>query len=190
MACRRPPPVWRAPAALKTPSPETPHQTHAGGVRLNLRDPAAGADAYAAIAAATAAHAPDATIEGILVSRMAPPGVEIAIGTVDDPTFGPILMLGLGGTAIELFGDVAHRPAPVSPAEAEAMLASLTASRLLRGFRGAAPIPPAPVAALASLISRIACAQRGRIAELEFNPVILHADGSGGTIADALALLR
>ena len=178
------------PVALKIQSPDIPHKTEAGGVRLNLRDPAAVAEAYAAIAAAVAARAPGATIEGILVSRMAPPGVEIAIGTVDDPTFGPILMLGLGGTAIEIFGDVAHRPAPVSPTEAEAMLAGLTASRLLRGFRGAPAIPTAPVAALASLISRIACAQRGRIAELEFNPVILHADGSGVTIADALALLR
>ncbi|MDE2007708.1 MAG: acetate--CoA ligase family protein, partial [Rhodospirillales bacterium] len=140
--------------------------------------------------AAVAAHAPHAAIEGVLVSRMAPKGVELAIGVTDDPTFGPILMLGFGGTAIELFGDVAHRPAPVSAAQAETMLCGLVSARLLQGFRGAAPIPLRPVAELAALISRVAAAERGRIAELEFNPVILHADGSGLTIADALAVLR
>ena len=178
------------PVALKIQSPDLPHKTEAGGVRLGLADAAAVLRAYAEIRAAVAAHAPDAVIEGVLVSRMAPPGIEIAIGTVTDPDFGPILMLGFGGTAIEIFGDVAHRPAPVSPAEAEAMLASLAAARLLRGFRGAPKVPTGPIAALASLVSRIAMAERGRIAELEFNPVILHADGSGVTIADALALLH
>jgi len=178
------------PVALKIQSPDIAHKTEAGGVRLGLRDAAAVAGAYRAIRDAVAAHAPDAAIEGVLVSRMAPPGVEIAIGTVDDRDFGPMLMLGFGGTAIELFGDVAHRPAPVSPAEAEAMLLGLKSARLLQGFRGAAPIPVGKLAALASLVSRIAVAERERIAELEFNPVILHADGSGLTIADALALLR
>ena len=175
--------------ALKIQSPDIPHKTEAGGVRLGLADAEAVRAAFAAISAAVAAHAPAAEIEGVLVSRMAPPGVELAIGCVNDATFGPILMLGLGGTGIELFGDVAHHPAPVSAETAEAMLRSLTGARLLRGFRGAPPVPTAGVAALASLISRIAVAHRDRIAEIEFNPVIVHPDGAV-TIADALASLR
>ncbi|MGC8477081.1 MAG: acetate--CoA ligase family protein [Acetobacteraceae bacterium] len=177
------------PVALKIQSPDIPHKTEAGGVRLNLADAGAVRAAFPAILRAAAAHAPAAAIEGVLVSRMAPAGVELAIGCVNDATFGPILMLGLGGTGIELFGDVAHHPAPVSPETAAAMLRGLTAARLLGGFRGAPPVPTAEVAALASLISRIAVAHRDRIAELEFNPVIVHADG-GVSIADALALLR
>jgi acetate---CoA ligase (ADP-forming) len=109
---------------------------------------------------------------------------------VNDPTFGPIMMVGLGGTLVELMGDVVHRPAPVDAAEAADMLRSLRSAKLLDGFRGAAPIDIAPAAKLIANLSQAAIAYRDRIAEMEFNPVILHADGSGLTIADALVTLN
>ena len=76
----------------------------------------------------------DARIEGVLVQKMAPRGHELVIGMVNDPTFGPIMMVGLGGTMVELMGDVVHRPAPVDVAEATDMLRGLNPRRLLAGI--------------------------------------------------------
>src|SRR5690242_21440771 len=91
-------------------------------------------------------HVPDATIDGVLVQKMAPKGIELVIGMVNDPTFGPIMMAGFGGTLVELMGDVVHRPAPVSADEAAALLMGLKSAPLLRGFRGARAIDVAPAA--------------------------------------------
>jgi hypothetical protein len=98
-------------------------------------------------------------------------------------------MVGYGGVTVELFGDVAHSPAPVSEAEATRMILSLKSVRLLTGFRGAKAIDLAPVAGLVAALSRAALTLGGQVAEFELNPVILHADGSGLTVADALVMM-
>jgi hypothetical protein len=121
---------------------------------------------------------------------MAPRGHELVIGMVDDPTFGPIMMLGVGGTTVELFGDVVHAPAPVDEAEATRLILSLKSARLLTGFRGATPIDLAPVAGLIAALSRAALMLGDQVREFELNPVIVHADGSGLTIADALLTMK
>ncbi|HXT79856.1 MAG TPA: acetate--CoA ligase family protein, partial [Acetobacteraceae bacterium] len=146
--------------------------------------------AYTAMLADVARHVPDARIDGVLVQRMAPKGHELVMGMVNDPTFGPIMMVGYGGTTVELFGDVAHSPAPVDEAEALRLIRSLRSAKLLSGFRGAAPIDPTPAAKLLAALSRAAISLREEVAEFELNPVILHADGSGLTVADALVTLR
>jgi acetate---CoA ligase (ADP-forming) len=146
--------------------------------------------AYARIIASAERYKQDAHIEGVLVQKMAPKGHELVIGMVNDPTFGPIMMVGLGGTLVELMGDVVHRPAPIDEAEASSMLRSLRSAPLLQGFRGAPAIDIAPAAQLIAKLSQAAIAYRDRIAEMEFNPVILHGDGSGLTIADALITLK
>jgi acetate---CoA ligase (ADP-forming) len=178
------------PVALKIASPDLPHKTEAGGVVLGLQDPPSVAAAYERIIDAARRYKPDARIDGVLVQKMAPKGHELVIGMVNDPTFGPIMMVGLGGTLVELMGDVVHQPAPVDAQEAAGMLHSLRSSRLLTGFRGAEPVDVGPVAQLIARLSQAAVAYRDRIAEMEFNPVILHADGSGLTIADALITLK
>ena len=178
------------PVALKVQSPDLPHKTEAGGVRLNLADPDAVAAAYAAMLGDVARYAPEAKIDGVLVQNMAPKGHELVIGMVNDATFGPIMMVGYGGTTVELFADVAHSPAPVDEAEAERMIRSLRSAKLLSGFRGAAPIDLAPVAKLLAALSRAALTLAAQVAEFELNPVILHADGSGLTIADALLTMK
>ena len=178
------------PVALKVQSADLPHKTEVGGVRLGLADRDAVAAAYAAMLADVTRHKPDASIDGVLVQRMAPKGHELVIGMVNDPTFGPIMMVGYGGVTVELFGDVAHSPAPVDEAEARRMILSLRSSRLLTGFRGAAPIDLAPVTSLVSALSRAALTLKDQVAEFELNPVILHADGSGLTVADALVMMR
>ena len=137
-----------------------------------------------------ARHAPEATIDGVLVQRMAPKGHELVIGMVDDLTFGPIMMLGFGGTTVELFGDVVHAPAPIDEAEATRMILSLKSARLLTGFRGTKPIDLGPIAGLVAALSRAALTLRAQVKEFELNPVIVHADGSGLTVADALLTMK
>jgi acetate---CoA ligase (ADP-forming) len=135
-------------------------------------------------------HAPGASIDGVLVQRMAPKGHELVVGMVNDPTFGPIMMLGFGGTTVELFGDVVHAPAPLDEAEATRMILSLKSARLLTGFRGARPIDLAPLASLVASLSRAALTLQDQVREFELNPIIVHADGSGLTVADALLLMK
>jgi acetate---CoA ligase (ADP-forming) len=178
------------PVALKIESTDLPHKTEAGGVWLHLNDATAVRSAYDAIMRDVLAHKPDARIDGVVVQRMAPKGHELVIGMINDPTFGPLMMVGFGGVTVELYGDVAHAPAPVDAAEAERMIRSLRSAPLLSGFRASKPLDLAPIASLIARLSEAALAHAERIAEMEFNPVILHADGSGLTIADALVTLK
>jgi acyl-CoA synthetase (NDP forming) len=178
------------PVALKIASPDIAHKTEAGGVILGLRERQSVTAAYERITAAVKRYQPHARIEGVLVQKMAPRGRELVVGMVNDPTFGPIMMVGLGGTMVELMGDVVHRPPPIGVAEATDMLRSLRSAPLLTGFRGSSPIDPTPAAELIARLSQAALAYRDRIAEMELNPVILHEDGSGLTIADALITLK
>jgi acetyltransferase len=178
------------PVVLKVQSSQLPHKTEAGGVRLNLADPDAVASAYTSMLANVVRHAPQAAIDGVLVQRMAPKGHELVIGMVDDATFGPIMMLGFGGTTVELFGDVVHAPAPIDENEATRMILSLRSARLLTGFRGTSPVDLGPVAALVGALSRAALTLCDQVQEFELNPVIVHADGSGLTVADALLMMK
>jgi hypothetical protein len=124
----------------------------------------------------------------VLVGPMAKKGVEIIIGTINDATFGAMVMVGLGGITTELFRDVVYRPAPVSAAEASSMLTELKAAPLLNGFRGAAKADVPALARLIAEISVLAAQHAGEIAEIELNPVLVHAEGQGVTIVDALVV--
>jgi acetyltransferase len=177
------------PVALKIQSPAILHKTEIGGVKLGIATPAETRAAYAALMDSAARAASHANVHGVLVQKMAPRGHEVIVGAIDDATFGPVMMVGLGGIAVELYKDVAYWPAPLSPEEAEALVRSLKSSALFDGFRGSKPIDVGPLAELISRVSHVvAAAARSStpIGELELNPVIVHADGSGLTIADAL----
>src|SRR6185437_3683890 len=126
--------------------------------------------------------------QGVLVSPMAKNGVEIIIGALQDVTFGPLIMIGLGGITTELFRDVIYRPAPVSAEEASSMLGGLKAAPLLRGFRGSAKADVAVLSRLISQLSVFAASARSDIAEIELNPVLVHPEGQGVTIVDALVV--
>jgi acetate---CoA ligase (ADP-forming) len=178
------------PVALKVQSPDLPHKTEAGGVVLGLADAASVALAYTAMLKNVTRYKPCAKVDGVLVQRMAPRGIELVIGMINDPVFGPIMMIGAGGTTVELFQDVVHAPAPLDEAEATRMILKLTSSRLLTGFRGSAPIDLVPVAQLVAALSRAALTLREQVREFELNPVIVHADGSGLTVADALLMMK
>ncbi len=178
------------PLVAKIQSRDIPHKSEVGGVRVNITTKGEVFLAYEALMDSARRHRPDADIQGVLVGPMANKGVEIIVGTLLDATFGPMIMVGLGGVTTELFRDVIYRPAPVSPAEASAMLAELKAAPLLTGFRGAAKADVAALSQLISQISVLAAQHAQEISEIEINPVLVHPDGQGVTIVDALVVRK
>lgn len=175
------------PRAMKIVSRDILHKTEAGGVRLAIRREDTMWKAFRDITAAARLYRPDADIEGVLVTPMAAPGVEVIIGVTDDPIFGPVMMFGLGGTLVEVLKDVTFRAVPLTPADAAGMLDGIKAHRILNGVRGA---PPVDRTALVDLIVRVSALARSHpdIAELDLNPVFAHP--SGYTVADARIILR
>src|SRR5258706_1415226 len=178
------------PLVMKIQSPDILHKSEIGGVRVNITTKGEAFTAYGALLDNARKHRPNAAIQGVLVGAMAKKGVEIIIGTLQDRTFGPMIMVGLGGITTELFRDVIYRPAPVSAAEASAMLSELKAAPLLNGFRGAAKADIPALSQLISQVSALAAAYRDRISEIEINPVLVHAEGQGVTIVDALVVQK
>src|ERR1700761_4011275 len=178
------------PLVMKIQSPDIAHKSEVGGVWVNINAKGEAFSAYRELLERAQKHRPKAAIQGVLVSPMARKGVEIIIGTLLDATFGPMVMVGLGGVTTELFRDVIYRPAPVSAAEAEAMLGELKASVLLQGFRGAAKADVAALSKLISEVSVLAARLKDEVAEMELNPVLVHAEGQGVTIVDALVVRK
>jgi acyl-CoA synthetase (NDP forming) len=182
--------VIGGPVALKVQSPDIPHKTEADAVVLNI----AGADsvraAYDRVLAAAKHHAPAAQIDGVLVQPMAPPGREVILGVNRDPTWGLLLMAGLGGVLVEALGDVALAPVPLDEAAARALIGRLKGARLLGSYRGS---PAADTAALADLmvrLSQFADDHADHIAAIDLNPVIVHAEREGISVVDALIIKR
>ena len=169
----------RSPVAVKILSETVLHKSDIGGVHLGVRDVEmldAAFDALRGIGA-----------ERVLIEEMAPSGVDHIVGARRDPGFGPIVLLGLGGTAAEAIGDVVIRSAPLSPEAAAAMPGELAAGDLLRGWRGA---PAADEAELGRIIAALGglIAANEWIEELEINPLRVTAEG---TIAlDAVLVTR
>jgi acyl-CoA synthetase (NDP forming) len=176
------------PLVMKIQSRDIPHKSEVGGVRVGIATKGEVFLAFEALLDNARRHRPNAAIQGVLLAPMAKKGVEIIIGTLQDATFGAMVMVGLGGITTELFRDVVYRPAPVSAAEAAAMLAELKAAPLLNGFRGAAKTDIAALSQLISEVSMLAARYGQQISEIEINPVLVHAEGQGVTIVDALVV--
>ncbi|HTT78575.1 MAG TPA: acetate--CoA ligase family protein, partial [Stellaceae bacterium] len=136
------------PVVLKAESPDLPHKSEAGVIRLGLRDAAEAGVAWDAIVARIAAQAPPPRLHGMLVQKMVPPGIEIVVGGRVDPQFGPLVVVGLGGVLVEVLNDTALAPAPMGPREAERLLRELRGFRLLTGYRG---LPAVDLASLADI---------------------------------------
>jgi len=175
-----------APVALKVQSPDILHKTEACAVALGLTTPEEVRTAYASVLANARRHAANARILGVLVQPMAARGREIILGVKRDQTFGPLLMVGVGGVAVEVMKDVALAPVPLRADEARALLARLRGARLLDAHRGA---PAGDVEALVDLMVRLgtfASDHADAIAEIDLNPVLVHAHGKGVSVVDAL----
>jgi acyl-CoA synthetase (NDP forming) len=174
------------PVAMKLSVGGLLHKSDVGGVRIGLGDAAAASDAWdhLAVAAAALGAAPR-----VLVQAMARPGVEVIVGAKLDPSFGPVVMVGAGGVFTELLRDVSIRLAPVSAAEASAMVDELEVAALLHGARGGQPADMAALAEVVSRLSEAAAAWRGEIAEIDLNPVIVLPQGDGAVIVDVAIVL-
>lgn len=173
------------PIAMKILSPDIQHKSDIGGVKLNVTAAEATA-VFEEIMAAAKRHAPAAAIDGVLVSPMISGGTELILGVTNDPTFGPAVMVGLGGIFAEIFKDTALRLAPVNAAEAREMLESLKAFPLLNGARGRAPSDLDALCETISALSRFATAHAADIAEIDINPILAFPQGRGVAALDAL----
>jgi hypothetical protein len=172
------------PVVVKIVSPDIAHKTEIGGVVVNLQDAAAVAAAVEAVFARAAAAAPGARIDGALVAPMVRGGVETILGIHMDPVFGPMVMFGLGGTAVELYKDIAFASAPLTPQRALALVDAVRGSALLRGWRGGPQYDvPALVQALCNL-SEFAVAHARQLTGIDINPFVVQT--SGGVCLDAL----
>ena len=171
---------------LKIASPDITDKTEAGGVKLNLAGATAIRAAYDEIMASVHKHAPDARIEGVLVSPMRVQGIELFVGTARDPLWGPVIVAGLGGVWVEVLKDTMLRLLPITRDDARQMLQCLRAAKLLQGFRGA---PRVDLDAAADAIVRIgeaALALGSDLAALEVNPLL--AVGSRVEALDGLVI--
>lgn len=176
--------------ALKIDSTDIPHKTDAGAVRLGLKGDDAVRQGYLDVMAAAARYAPDACCNGVLVQEMVPQGVEMMLGVISDPVFGPVIAAGLGGIHIEVLRDVSYRVAPVTPADARAMLAELRGYKLLEGVRG---MPPRDIDCVCDLIVRLSWLAhdfKSEIAEVDINPLTVLERGAGARVVDALIVRR
>lgn len=160
------------PVVLKVLSPEVVHKSDAGGVRLNLKNSAAVERAYREIERAFAGK----KLIGAAVQQMAPPGLEVIIGVSTDPTFGPVLMFGLGGVFVEVLQDVSFRILPVSDSDIGAMIEEIRGYTLLKGYRGSAVDLPA-LKGLLRRVSRLVD-RYPQIEEIDLNPVFLYEKGN------------
>jgi len=178
------------PVALKVQSPDLAHKSDVGGVRLDLRAADAVRAAFVEIVAATRAARPDAAIEGVLVQRMAPPGIEAFVAARREPVLGVLVVVGMGGLDVEALGDVAMRLAPVSLAEAHAMLDELRGSAVLHGTRGRSPADVEALAEAVVRISDMAAALPPNIAGVEINPLLVLPAGQGVLMLDVAIELK
>ncbi len=173
------------PVVLKIVSPDIAHKSDVGGVQLGLADADAVRSAFEAMLAGVRQAAPAARLDGVLVMPMAPAGVECILGVQRDPVFGPMVLFGLGGVDVELQRDVSLRPAPLTEAEAHAMMREVRAYPRLTGHRGKAPADLAALARALVALSELAC-RHAHVAGIDINPFLVLPQGQGALALDAL----
>jgi acyl-CoA synthetase (NDP forming) len=171
------------PVVMKAESPTILHKTELGVVKLGIADDAGLARAYAEIEVAAKGH----ELRGVLVQPMVP-GVEVIVGARVDPVVGPVVLVGSGGVLVELLRDSVAALAPVSVAEAKAMLARLKGYKLLTGFRSSTPVDLEALADAIARLSELASDLAAEIEELDVNP--LRCDGERVLAVDALIMPR
>jgi len=163
-----------APLAAKLISPDASHKSDVGGVRLGL---ASAADAIAAVREMEAlSNTKNLRLDGVLVEEMAPAGVELVVGGLIDPRFGPVLMLGLGGVFVEIFGDTTFRVCPIDRLDAGEMIDDLRGAPLLRGARGREPVDEKRIVEALLAVggeAGLLVELENELAELDINPLIV-----------------
>ncbi|MEE9367069.1 MAG: GNAT family N-acetyltransferase [Dehalococcoidales bacterium] len=177
------------PVVVKLNSSSITHKTDVGGVILDLNSKDEVKTAFKTIKDKLAAIGRESEMEGVTVQKMVTGGVEIIAGVTQDPTFGPLIMFGLGGVQAELLRDIVLRLHPLTELDASEMVSSIKMASLFEGFRGA---PPSDIQAVQDLLLRLSAMVEDipQIAELDFNPAKVMAKGEGYRVVDARISLK
>ena len=177
------------PVVLKIVSPDILHKSDAKGVLVNLESPQDVSQGFETIIKNARSYNPDSNIKGVLVQKMADKGVECIIGATRYPKFGPLIMFGFGGIFVEVFKDVSFRIAPISRGDARRMAEGIKAYKLLTGFRGDTKKDIYSVEKLLISTSKL-MVNHPEIQEMDINPLLVHEQGMGATVADCRIILR
>jgi len=177
------------PVVLKIVSPDIVHKSDVGGVKVGLKTPEEVREGFNSILSSVEEKAPNAKVVGVLVQEMVPEGLEVIVGSTRDPTFGPVLMFGLGGIFVEVLKDVSFRIAPVTKYDAETMLTEIKAAKILDGYRGT---PPRDKKALVDIIVKLSkfMEEHELVTDVDLNPIMAFEEGKGAKIADARVLIK
>ncbi len=176
------------PVVAKIVSPDIAHKTEVGGVQLNLQDAAAVERAFGTLMDRARTARPGARLEGVLIAPMLSGGVEVILGLHRDPTFGQMVMYGSGGTAVELFQDVALASAPLTTARAQALVDAVRSSQLLRAWRGGPHYDEAALVQALCRLSEFAVQHADSIQSVDINPLMVRTQGA--MCLDAVIELR
>ena len=161
------------PLVMKVVSPQILHKTDVGGVKVGVNDTAdvkkTFNDTYGRLSKKKGVN-----VKGILLEKMVPKGVELIVGIQNNPQFGPMLMVGLGGVLTDILKDVAFRMLPITTSDAKSMLSELKGSKIFKGFRGAKPIDLNILAKALVQIGRIGVDNADYINSIDFNPIVVY----------------
>ena len=177
------------PVAIKVISEQISHKSDVGGVQLNLRNGPAVEEAFEDMLRRIHQSYPDVKIDGVLVQPMVTGGQELILGGRQDPNFGPVVLIGLGGIFVEVFEEAALRVAPISPKEAMQMIDELRGAPILKGARGH---KPSDIAAVSDALLRLSqlLIDFPEIRELDINPLRVFQENNGCRALDARILIR
>jgi acetate---CoA ligase (ADP-forming) subunit beta len=168
------------PVVAKVVSPKVIHKSDVGGVVVNIADDEELNQAFSRLSGLE-------EFQGVIVEEMLPRGIELIVGASQDFQFGPIILLGLGGTSVEIYKDTAMRLAPLGEKDVQSMVRQLTAHPLLEGYRGADPIDMAELTRVLMNFSELIMEMEGLFESADLNPVICNKDRC--VIADARIIL-
>ena len=174
------------PVVLKIISPDIMHKTESGGVLLDLNSKEQVRDGYDVILTKVRAYNEKARINGVLVQHMAPRGVEVIIGGLQDSQFGPTVLFGLGGIFVEVLKDASFRVAPIEDLDCQQMIHEIHSYPILRGVRGQPPSDEKAIVQIIEATSRVMLENR-TIQQMDLNPVTIYS--TGASVVDARIIL-
>ena len=176
------------PVVMKISSADIQHKTEIGGVLIGVETTADVHEGFGALMLRAEGNMPQAKLDGVIVSEMISDGVETVIGSSIDPTFGPVVMFGLGGIFVEVIQDITFRIAPFGIDEAESMIREIQSFEVLMGARGGVAVDLVSLASTLSQVSVFASENADDMLSLDINPFM--ALPNGGVALDALIVAK
>jgi acetate---CoA ligase (ADP-forming) len=174
------------PVVMKIVSPQIVHKSEAGGVALNVQDEAEAGAAFERLMQSARRYKPDAELLGVSAQEMVCGGREVIVGMISDPSFGPGVLLGLGGIFVEILKDAVLRVPPLGTDDAREMIESLQGKAILKGARGQAPADMAALIDVLQKFGQLCLELSADVREIDINPLLLLDAGKGAKAVDCL----